>query len=143
VYLTHFVLPLFVSVCQFRTVLSTKYFIERQPTPLLLTGAADLGFKPTKTALELSVMSEFYVNGNGDSWSQNENWMRGCPCDWYGVSCTEDRYTTGISLGKETSSSAWRSSHVTHTNRSNLSDVLLLDLLSKQWYQRVDTVELG
>jgi hypothetical protein len=48
------------------------------------------------TTLETSVLSSFYTQTAGASWTSNTNWLSGDPCtaSWYGVTCASGAVTT-------------------------------------------------
>ena len=42
---------------------------------------------------ELEALIALYNNTNGDSWTNNENWLNDTPCSWQGVTCENGHVT--------------------------------------------------
>jgi len=52
-------------------------------------------------AAERDALEALYTSTSGDSWTNNDNWLSGDPCTWFGIQCegsAPDERVTGIFL---------------------------------------------
>ena len=84
------------GICQFKRIVTAKYFTVPNPPPLRISGSVILKYTPTVNMIP--DMREFYDSTNGPNWSVQGGWPIGCPCEWRGVTCNPAQYITGIDL---------------------------------------------
>jgi len=82
--------------------------------------------------LEAAALMRFYEASGGTSWSRNEGWLDGPPCNatgnrWFGLICDGDSFVTQILM---------YSNHLTGTLASELGD---LSKLTQLWLPTPDT----
>jgi len=101
---------------------------------------------------EYAALAVFYASTRGENWVNNDGWLEGSPCEWYGITC-RDGHIIYISLPEnnltgELSSSLGDLSYMIflELNKNNLSGTLpssLGNLSNLEWFGASNNPELS